>query len=137
MLWPTLTLWVPGRPLPQLRPRRGAAGQFYTPDSGYQAQVAAAWIGQYGRNPIPAGTPVRVCITFALKGEHPGTMISVETIPEAEGVAWWPKRPDLDNLSKAVLDALGGHTGRRQLGGLAWADDSQVVQLETSKREKL
>lgn len=35
------------------------------------------------------------------------------------------KRPDVDNLTKSVLDALNG---------VAWADDSQIVQLSVVKQ---
>lgn len=35
------------------------------------------------------------------------------------------KRPDVDNLGKAVLDALNG---------VAWADDAQIVSLNLRKR---
>ena len=38
---------------------------------------------------------------------------------------WHTKKPDLDNLAKAVLDSLAG---------LAWVDDSQVVILGLAKR---
>ena len=37
---------------------------------------------------------------------------------------WHTKRPDLDNLVKAVLDALNG---------LAWRDDAQIHTLNISK----
>lgn len=42
-----------------------------------------------------------------------------------EGIIKHTKRPDLDNLQKAVLDALNG---------IAWADDSQIVRI-TAKKE--
>jgi Holliday junction resolvase RusA-like endonuclease len=40
-------------------------------------------------------------------------------------------REDVDNLAKAVLDALGNW---RKQGCLLWHDDAQVVTLNASKR---
>lgn len=39
--------------------------------------------------------------------------------------------PDVDNLAKAVLDAIGAW---RKLPRLVWLDDAQVVELRCSKR---
>lgn len=43
----------------------------------------------------------------------------------AMGAAWRPSRPDVDNLSKSVLDAGNG---------VLWHDDDQVVRLVVEKR---
>ena len=110
-------LWVPGLPRPQPRPRVGAHGNFYQPDSGYQAAVAAEWLKKYGRCPIPQDTPVQVRLVFRF-GKNPGLEIVVDPLPQDS--LWREKRPDIDRLSAAVLDALGGHTlGKGNIGGLA------------------
>lgn len=42
---------------------------------------------------------------------------------DPDGLIWAPRRPDSDNIRKAVLDALKRH----------WADDGQVVDGATRK----
>lgn len=42
----------------------------------------------------------------------------------SEGIVRHIKKPDIDNLTKSVLDALNG---------VAWEDDSQIVRLTASK----
>lgn len=39
--------------------------------------------------------------------------------------SWHNKKPDTDNVAKAILDGLNG---------IAWADDKQVVYLKVKKR---
>ena len=41
-----------------------------------------------------------------------------------DGLVKHTVKPDIDNLTKAVLDALNG---------LAWYDDAQIVELNASK----
>lgn len=41
-----------------------------------------------------------------------------------EGIIKHTKRPDVDNMAKAVLDALNG---------IAWEDDSQIARLSITK----
>ena len=42
---------------------------------------------------------------------------------DADGLLWAPKRPDVDNLVKTVLDGCAA----------AWGDDAQVVRLTATK----
>ena len=56
-------------------------------------------------------------------------MLRVVNLFPKERTAWFPgrdyiKKPDYDNLSKIVGDALNGH---------CWADDSQVIQEMSEK----
>ena len=127
-------LWVPGVPRPQPRPRVGAQGHVYQPDNNYQAEVAARWLEVFGRCPVPKGTPVEVSLNFHF-GENPGLDIRVSPLPLEIG--WRGVRPDVDRLTAAVLDALGGHTlGKGNIGGLAWEDDGQVALLVASKQKE-
>ena len=74
---------------------------------------AVGWAARAARVPLaPAGTPVRIAVTFQFAQpkrpvrEHPTV------------------RPDADKLARALLDALTG---------VAYEDDSQVVRLEIFK----
>jgi Holliday junction resolvase RusA-like endonuclease len=76
---------------------------------------------------FPAGTPVRCDLTFRMprpKG-HLGTGKNAQKIKESA-----PRqptgRPDMDNLAKAVYDAL--------TAAGVWSDDSQVTNGRVRKR---
>lgn len=88
------------------------------------ADVDEPWLQdgyRFGR-----GQAVTVSVVFSLSrpGSHYG---SGRNAQEVKGSApWWPTgRPDVDKLLRSTLDALG------EAG--VWHDDSQVVQVATSK----
>jgi Holliday junction resolvase RusA-like endonuclease len=92
-------LAIAGEPIPNARARAGR-GHYYTPKttSEFRERIRSEW--------MLAGRP-------SLGGE-----------PFALSAAFFrsTKRPcDLDNLLKAVLDALNGY---------GWTDDAQLVALE-------
>jgi Holliday junction resolvase RusA-like endonuclease len=93
------TLVVPGEPVPNARARRGAQGSFYTPrrTSEHRERIKAEW--------LLAGRPSLGDAPFAM---------SASFFRSSRRAA------DLDNLVKALLDALNG---------LAWDDDAQLIAL--------
>lgn len=109
-----LDLTIPIRPVPQGRPRLGKAGFAYTPPRTRQ-YVAAI------REAARAVWADREAITGPI-------VVLVETqfqLPKsAKGRTHHTQRPDVDNLAKAVLDALNK---------LVFADDAQIVRLIASK----
>jgi len=118
----TVTLSIPGDPVPQPRPRVSTAGGFaraYVPQShpihAYRQAIAlaasAAGLREQSR-------PVSVIIdaVFARPKSHltkSGVKATAPTLP----------RPDVDNLGKAVLDALQEVMG----------DDTHVARLVVEK----
>jgi len=118
----TVTLSIPGDPVPQPRPRVSTAGGFaraYVPKShpihAYRQAIAlaasAAGLREQSR-------PVSVIIdaVFARPKSHltkSGVKATAPTLP----------RPDVDNLGKAVLDALQEVMG----------DDTYVARLVVEK----
>lgn len=114
---------VHGDPVPQPRPRvttRGGHGHAYTPSThkvhGYRAAVAAA---ARAAGAVTHGEPVEMVIdfVFARPKSHlrkGGLAHDAPRIPRA----------DLDNMAKAVMDALNG---------VAFDDDSQVRRLVVEK----
>ena len=117
-----ITFSVPGDPVPQPRPRVSTAGGFaraYVPAKhpvhAYRAGIAAA-ARQAGLS--ETGDPLNVVIdaVFARPKSHltkAGLKASAPKLP----------RPDVDNLGKAVLDALQDVIG----------DDTCVARLVVEK----
>jgi Holliday junction resolvase RusA-like endonuclease len=113
---------VPGDPVPQPRPRvttRGGHGHAYTPSShpvhAYRQAVAAA---ARAAGLTDTGEPLNVVIdaVFGRPKSHltkSGVRASAPALP----------RPDVDNIGKAVLDALQDVMG----------DDTNVSRLVVEK----
>ena len=119
---------VPGLPIAQPRQRHRvtmmagkAIATNYTPTKSpvneFKATVRMAFERAYQGQPL--GGPIALQILFVF--------------PRPQGMIWktkpmpgeyHAKKPDLDNLAKALKDALKG---------LAWIDDSQVAQLVADK----
>ena len=90
---------IPGKPQPKERARRGKNGQWYTPFSTriYEAKVVTMAKRAHVRSVIG---PVEVSLDVYFPDK---------------------RRRDLDNVLKAVMDALNG---------VAYQDDSQIVRLK-------
>ena len=115
------TLVVHEIPVPKARPRatmaRGHA-QIYTPKTtaDYEKKIAAAWKQQFGDTPMEG--PLSVRIHFGLPIPRSASKKDKEAMLNLEQKP--TKKPDLDNLAKAVMDALNG---------IAYKDDDQIVTL--------
>lgn len=123
----TPPIWIPGLPVSQPRVAaclRGSHAGVYTPAKAdaWKAAVALAVAREMAE---PWGGPLHVGVTFQMprpKG-HYGSGRNSDKVKPGAPIA--PTgRPDLDNLVKAVLDALRG---------IAWGDDTQVVSLHARK----
>lgn len=113
---------IPGKPKAKQRPRVTRTGIAYTPKETVQYEnlaklmyVTVASGKEFDGNvlanitayfPIPKGTPKKT-----VKGMLEGNIRPA-------------KKPDTDNIAKIILDSLNG---------LAYHDDSQVVELRISK----
>lgn len=112
-----LTFNVPGEPVPQPRPRvstRGGFARAYVPKSHpVHVYRRAVQLSAVAAGAKPHGDPVEVVIdaVFLRPKSH------------KKGSTTQP-RQDVDNVAKAVLDALTG---------VAWDDDRQVRRLVIEK----
>jgi Holliday junction resolvase RusA-like endonuclease len=116
-----IVIELPGKPQGKERPRLGRHGKVYTPvaTKSYEGDLGwAAKIAMNGRKPLWG--PLRVTVTafIAIPESY-----KHEDRRRALAGELWP-RTDTDNYAKAALDALNG---------IAYLDDSQVVDLRARK----
>lgn len=117
----TELLIIPGEPVAKGRPRMTRTGHAYTPEKTrlYEAHIRAIW-KRASAQKGSVSQPLRVFVTayFAVPKS-----VSKKRRERMEG-APHTKRPDGDNIAKAVLDALNG---------LAFEDDSHIHDLRIVK----
>lgn len=115
------TFEIPGEAVPKGRPRMTKSGHAYTPKTtrDYEAWVKLCWL-QTGQ-PMSL-RPLQVKLGFYLP--IPKSFSKKQRELALAGVLLPTKKPDIDNLVKAVLDGLNG---------LAYRDDQQIVALEAAK----
>lgn len=124
----TVHFTIPGEPQGKARPRvvRGKDGRAhtYTPEktAQYEALIRQEYRRQGGvRFPDGAVLSVRLVAWYAVpksaSKQRRAAMLAGELLPT--------KKPDLDNIAKAICDALNG---------IAYRDDAQVVELYAEKR---
>lgn len=117
----TIAFTIPGNPVPKGRPRFTRQGRTYTPakTKTYEEQVAAL---ARAACPEPLKTPVAVLVTAVF----PVPLTYPKKRREAclNGLERHTKRPDLDNIVKAVTDGMNG---------VVYGDDSQIVRLVANK----
>ena len=117
-----ISFTVPGEPVPQPRPRVSTQGGFaraYVPAKhpvhAYRQAVAlAAKLAGLGT----ITEPIQVCVVSVF--ERPKSHVTGRGVVKA--TAPRVPRPDVDNIAKAVLDALGD-----------FFDDTLVESLQVSK----
>lgn len=121
---PMLKYFVLGMPVPQgdlsASPR---SGKLYHKNKALEPwRYSIAWQGrremrrQFG-DTEPVDGPISMALEFVVK--RPAGTAKTRATPPAV------KKPDLDKLTRAVLDALTG---------VVYVDDSQVVHINTTKR---
>jgi len=120
---PGVYAWVPGKPVPWARPRcvvRGKFPSFFEDKSvtAYRRAIADTLAVAMSDHPMMTG-PLSASMTFTF--EHPAAQWRKRTPLRR---AWRPKRPDIDNLSKCVLDAAEG---------VVFEDDGAIVELNVRK----
>lgn len=125
-----ITFEVPGSPQGKGRPRFTRAGHAYTPEKTVKYEgliVARYWKALVGKKETLTEAAKMADIEIDILAQY--------AVPRSDSKATAAKKltgqirprikPDLDNVSKAVLDALND---------FAYHDDSQVVKLSVSKK---
>lgn len=122
-----------GAPMGKERPRAtsfGGHARIYTPKKtqSYEARFSSEWNTKYpSQEPLTEALIVDIwCYFPLLKSDYKkdGSFTKSGT-RKLDGVEKPTKKPDADNIAKAVLDGLNG---------IAFVDDSQVTSLSVHKR---
>ena len=116
--------FIPGPPRGKGRPRFTRNGHAYTDDKtrSYEAAVLDAFTRNGGGFYAQRGEPVSMSIVIRMPVPQSWSKKRQE---EACSGALQPLvKPDIDNVCKAILDALNGK---------AWRDDTQVTRMDVHK----
>lgn len=119
-----VTFKVPGRPIGKGRPRVNKNGHVWTPDrtTNYENAVQWAYWDKYRKRTFEKGKAL--VISIVLYYVRPKAMTKAKRLMAQRGILRPIVKPDVDNVAKAILDALNG---------VAFADDRQIVQLTCEK----
>lgn len=123
----TITFTVPGQPVGKGRPRvsrRGGFSRMYTPEQtvNYEGLVRlAAHQAMAGRPMLLEAVEVELDIAVQI----PASWSKKKQAAALAGAVHPTTKPDIDNVEKAIFDALNGTT---------WKDDVQVVRVAKRKR---
>jgi Holliday junction resolvase RusA-like endonuclease len=112
---------VDGEPQGKARPRFTRGGRAYTPKKTveYERAIKNAFLAAGG---ALTNLPVKVSINAYYK--IPASATKKKTVHMMSGEILPTKKPDTDNIAKAVCDALNG---------VAYHDDAQVCILHVKK----
>ncbi|MBT2601403.1 MULTISPECIES: RusA family crossover junction endodeoxyribonuclease [unclassified Oceanobacillus] len=116
---------VPGNPVSQGRPRAGKRGSkiiMYDPKESKEYKQYVALIAKQYAPKIPYEGPLSV--RLKIYRQIPKSTTKKDRALYIEGIKRPVVKPDTDNYTKAVLDALNG---------IIFKDDSQVTDLFASK----
>ena len=119
--------FVPGQPVGKGRPRIGRAGphaRMFTPEKtvSYEAIVRhAGHVAMRGAAPLLGAVSARLAIVLQI----PASWSAKKQAKAQAGLILPKTKPDIDNVEKAIFDALNG---------VAWRDDVQIVDVSKTKR---
>ena len=120
---------VEGRPVPQPRPRvyRTATGKSKAVNSrqsiNYKRIVKYAALSEMNKQRLTmTDRPLAMRLTFVFAPPKSYTKKKIEAVKSGE--LRYTKKPDLDNLAKAILDACNN---------TVYKDDSQIITLSINK----
>ena len=120
----SFTLRIPITPTPKARPRFTRAGHTYTPKKTANYEKAIADYYRQATKGFKFEREQAVVINIVFGMPIPKSTSKSKKEDMQNGAIKHIKKPDTDNLLKAVLDGLNG---------IAWADDSQVIRVCASK----
>lgn len=113
---------IPGVPIAKARPRMTKSGHTYTPKktADYETMIKQAFMIANGTPILEGEIKMRLEFFFPITKSTRKRDIDVMLAGDIRPA----KKPDIDNLMKAVCDALNG---------VAYKDDAQIVDIEVAK----
>lgn len=119
---------LPIEPMPKLRPRfSNVRGKVFThtpyKTREFENELAALYLTRTKHEKFESHAPLQVEIIFGL--QIPKSYTQKKRVDIKCGLLQHTVKPDLDNLTKAVLDSLNG---------IAWNDDAQIIDLKVIKK---
>ena len=120
-------IFIEGDPRPQARPRafrRNGFIKIYSEKTSWRNTVKQVSQMVYRDEPLRQPLKVHIDYYFNRPKSHYGTGRNRDKLKDSAPV-YMTKKPDLDNLNKAILDAL-------QDAGVI-RDDSQIIKISASK----
>ena len=123
----TISIFIPGEPVSKGRPRvyRTAKGiRGVTPEKTRNYEAAVQLLA---RQVMAGSSPMQeaIGVTIDAKFTIPKSWKKDDRQAAAYGLMAHTKRPDIDNVVKAVLDGMSG---------IVFNDDSQITALNARKR---
>lgn len=118
---------VPGEPQGKGRPRVGKVGphvRMFTPakTAAYEGLIShAAHLSMRGRPPLTGACRIELDVVCTV----PASWSQRKQRQALAGELWPTKKPDADNVLKAVCDGING---------VVWVDDTQAVIVAMRKR---
>lgn len=121
-----ISFQIPGQPIAKGRPRFARRGNFtvaYTPEKtvGYENLVKFA-AAEAMAGAVPSEKPISLELLLEL--QIPMSWSKAKQERAKSGAVRATKKPDADNVLKAIKDACNG---------IVWRDDAQVVDITIKK----
>lgn len=120
-----LTITIPGTPVGKGRARATLGGRMYTPakTANTEAFVKLCAVQSLPQEWQIAVEPLFVAVEAVC--DVPASWSKKKRETALSGVSRPTGKPDLDNIAKLYCDALNG---------IVWKDDSQIVNMQLTKR---
>ena len=112
----------------------GSFVQMYTPDVAKEFKSALRREALRNWNGVKFDGPLlfRSTCIMPRPGSHFRSVKKVKVL-KADAPTWHTAKPDVDNLSKAEMDAMSDHTVKGITDAGLWHDDCQVAWLDIRK----
>lgn len=127
-----ITFFVSGIPKAQPRPRMTRTGHTYNPPiaDAWKCEVRNTAKKTVGDQWVPCVG--KVVVTLKIEMPRPKAHRKSDGTLRGDAPLEHTQKPDVDNLAKAILDALSPSESKKWKG--LWLDDAQIVTLLVSKR---
>lgn len=125
-----IDVWIPGDPVSQGRPRFVRRGRYMGAIDPERSRLwkhhARGYIREAMKDAAPLLGPLELSVLFVFScpASHCAKPTKRNPEPAPTPRRWRESRPDIDNLTKAVMDASNG---------LIFEDDCQIVRLDARK----